>query len=193
MSRFIELIDAANAGEPGAVDDLFDLVYHELRRLATRQMGGEPAGHTLQPTALVHEAYLRLVRPATSGLAPAPTLPWSGRGPFYASAARAMRRILIESARRRRAERRGGGRARERLDPEHLASPALAEEVLALHDALTELAAIEPGVAELVELRFFGGLTLKESAEILGIAPRTADAHWAYARAWLQAEMAGGA
>lgn len=189
MSRFIELIEAADAGEARALAELFDLVYDELKRLAIRQMAREPAGHTLQPTALVHEAFLRLVGSSSDGRAlPGPC---RARGPFYAAAARAMRRILIESARRRKAGRRGGGRLRSPIDPDRIAAPAPDDEILALHEALDDLAAIEPALAELVELRFFGGLTLRESAEVLGIAPRTADARWAYARAWLLAEMAG--
>ena len=163
-------------------DELFRLVYDDLRALADRYLAGERAGHTLQPTALVHEAYVRLVgTPARAG----------GRRPFFAAAARAMRHILVESARRKKCDKRGGGRAREALDPDRVALPEPAAHLLALHDALEAFAAVEPVAAELVTLRYFGGLTLQEAAEVLDISPRTADTYWAYARAWLLTALDG--
>src|SRR5205823_9897227 len=138
-------------------------------------------GQTLDATALVHEAYLRLVGPA----APA----FAGRRHFFAAAAEAMRRILIDRARRKRAAKRGGGLRREDLDPDRLAAPEADEDLLALDEALRGLEAAEPAVAELVKLRYFGGLTVAQAAEALGVSPRTADAWWAYARAWLLAAL----
>ncbi|MDY3559754.1 ECF-type sigma factor [Gemmata sp. JC673] len=190
MPVFTELLAAANGGNARAVEDLFCLVYDDLKRLAARALANETVGHTLQPTALVHEAYLRLLgdRPVGAG---ALDLPGDSRGHFFTAASTAMRRILIESARRKRRAKRGGGRQRVPLDPDQIAEPERADELIALDEALTVLTAAEPKVGELVQLRYFGGLTLKEAAAVLGIAPRTADAYWAYARAWLLTEMAG--
>jgi RNA polymerase sigma factor (TIGR02999 family) len=170
------------AGVRQAAADLLPLVYAELRALAAAQLDRESPGQTLQPTALVHEAYLRL-----AGSDDAPR--WGSRAQFLAAAARAMRHILVDAARRKTRGKRGGGRTREPLDPDRIAEPEVADELLDLHDALAALAAERPAIAQLVELRYFGGLTLKEAAEVLDIAPRTADAHWAYARAWLLAEL----
>ncbi|MDY3551877.1 ECF-type sigma factor [Gemmata sp. JC717] len=190
MPVFTELLAAANGGNARAVEDLFCLVYDDLKRLAARALANETVGHTLQPTALVHEAYLRLLgdRPVGAG---ALDLPGDSRGHFFTAASTAMRRILIESARRKRRAKRGAGRQRVPLDPDQIAEPERADELIALDEALTVLTAAEPKVGELVQLRYFGGLTLKEAAAVLGIAPRTADAYWAYARAWLLTEMAG--
>lgn len=182
MADVSRLLDAAAAGDRQAAADLLPLVYTELRALAARQLALEAPGQTLQPTALVHEAYLRLV-----GSDDPPR--WTGRAQFLAAAAQAMRHILIDAARRKKRDKRGGGRIREPLDPDQVAEPEVADELIALHDALTALATVQPTLARLVELRYFGGLTLKETAEVLGIAPRTADAHWAYARAWLLDQM----
>ncbi|AWM36407.1 RNA polymerase sigma factor SigL [Gemmata obscuriglobus] len=189
MPVFTELLAAANGGNARAVEDLFCLVYDDLKRLAARALANETVGHTLQPTALVHEAYLRLLgdRPVGAG---ALDLPGDSRGRFFTAASTAMRRILIESARRKKRAKRGGGRQRVPLDPDQIAEPERADELIALDEALTALTAAEPKVGELVQLRYFGGLTLKEAAAVLGIAPRTADAYWAYARAWLLTEMA---
>jgi RNA polymerase sigma factor (TIGR02999 family) len=164
----------------GMADDLLPVVYAELRRLAARQLAGEPAGQTLQPTALVHEAYLRL--------ASAPP----DRGAFLAAAATAMRRILIDRARARKAAKRGGGRGRADIDPDQVAAPERSEQLLALDEALTRLAAEDPRKARLVELRYFVGLTLDESAAALGVSPATADRDWSFARAWLHRELADG-
>jgi len=178
MSDVTRLLDAAAAGEPHAAAELLPLVYEELRKLAAARMAAEPTGQTLSPTALVHEAYLRLV-----GLDPGQ--PWNSRGHFYGAAAEAMRRILINRARDKGRLKRGGGRRRVALD--HLTDPAAAddEDLLDLDDALTRLAAAYPDAAELVKLRFFAGLTLDDAAAALGMARRTADRQWAFARAWL--------
>jgi RNA polymerase sigma factor (TIGR02999 family) len=184
MSDVTRLLDAAAAGDPHAGERLLPLVYDELRRLAAQRLAHEKPGHTLQPTALVHEAYLRLVGgDADEG--------WSGRGHFFGAAAEAMRRILIESARRRRAEKHGGGRARLDLDSDLLATAEPREDLLALDEALNKLAAINQPAANLVQMRYFTGLTLPDAAEALGMAPRTAGRLWAYARAWLRREVEG--
>jgi RNA polymerase sigma factor (TIGR02999 family) len=178
MPDITRLLDAAAAGDPAAAAELLPLVYDELRRLAAAKLANEKPGQTLDATALVHEAYLRLVGAnAPDG--------WNGRGHFFAAAAEAMRRILINRARDKgRLKRHAGGR---RVDLEHLSDPASApvEDLLDLNDALDRLAAVHPQCAELVKLRFFAGLTLCEAAAALGLAPRTADRQWAFARAWL--------
>jgi RNA polymerase sigma factor (TIGR02999 family) len=181
MSEITRLIDYAVDGDRQAAAELLPLVYHELRRLAAARMAGEAPDHTLDATALVHEAYLRLVGDQS----------FEGRGHFFAAAAKAMRRILVDHARRRTAAKRGAGR-RVSLDLDGVESTAADDDILAVHDALDRLAAIDPSVAELVNLRYFGGRTLREAAEDLGIAPRTADAWWAYARAWLAADVLRG-
>ncbi len=186
MARFTDLLDAAGTGDRQAAADLFAIVYDDLRQLAGQHLAHESPGHTLQPTALVHEVYLRLLGvPAHAQN----ELPWKNRRYFFAAAAEAMRRILIESARKKKRHKHGGGQKRVPLEPDQIAEPEIADELLALDEALTKLANVEPQIAELVNLRYFGGLTLKESAEALEMAPRTADAHWAYARAWILAEL----
>ena len=181
MSRgeVTRVLKAAAQGDSVAAESLLPLVYDELRRLAAQRLAGEAPGQTLQATALVHEAYLRLV---DSGVRPPPH--WDGRGHFFAAAAEAMRRILIESARRRLSLKRGGGRARDQ-DVSHLVTPEQPEAILALDEALDRLAAGNPEAAELVKLRYFAGFTNAEAAALLGISPRKADQVWAYARAWL--------
>ena len=178
MPDVTRLLDAAAAGDRRAAADLLPLVYDELRTLAAAKMTAENPGHTLDATALVHEAYLRLVGDQH----------FDGRGHFFAAAAEAMRRILVDHARRRMAVKRGAGR-RVTVDLDRLPGIDPDDDTLAVHDALDRLAAIEPRVANLVTLRHFGGLTVPEAAEALGIAPRTADAWWAYARAWLAADL----
>jgi RNA polymerase sigma factor (TIGR02999 family) len=182
MADVTQLLDAAAAGDPKAAGELLPLVYDELRKLAAARMAAERSDHTLQPTALVHEAYLRLVG---TGGRPG----WDGRGHFFAAAAEAMRRILVEAARRKRRDRHGGGR--RRLGEEFLdaAVPETPDELLALDDALGRLAAADPAAARLVTLRYFSGLTVPQAAELMGISPRTADRLWAYARAFLHAEI----
>lgn len=172
------LLGRAQQGEAQAAEDLLPLVYDELRRLAAQKMAQEAAGHTLQPTALVHEAWLRLAGKGGQQ--------WNSRGHFMAAAAEAMRRILIESARRKQAKCRGERPDREELLEEHWVLERPADEVLAVHEALDALARQDPQAAEVVQLRYFVGLTLPEAAEVLGIAPRTADRLWAYARTWLK-------
>jgi RNA polymerase sigma factor (TIGR02999 family) len=184
MSDITRLLDAAAAGDPHAAGQLLPLVYDELRRLAAQRLAHERPGQTLQPTALVHEAYLRLVGGGDEEN-------WNSRGHFFAAAAEAMRRILVESARRRRATKHGGGRTREELDADHVAAAEPREDLLALDEALNKLAATNLPAAELVQLRYFAGLTLPDAAEALGIAPRTAGRLWSYARAWLRREVEG--
>jgi RNA polymerase sigma factor (TIGR02999 family) len=170
--------------EPKPARELLPLVYDELRRLAAQRMAREAPGQTLQATALVHEAYLRLVGGD-------PDRPWDGRGHFFAAAAEAMRRILVESARRRGRLKRGGHRGRIDLDAAQPAAPETDDDLLALDEALEKLAAKDPVKAQLVQLRVFAGLTLAQAAEILGLSTSTADRYWAYARAWLRVEIAG--
>jgi RNA polymerase sigma factor (TIGR02999 family) len=178
MPDVTQLLDAAATGDRQAAGELLPLVYAELRHLAAARLAAEPFGQTLQPTALVHEAYLRLVGRGDEHR-------WDGRGHFFAAAAEAMRRILIESARRKRGPERGGDYTRHDLDPDQPAPPGPSPRLLALDEALDRLAAIEPRAADVVKLRYFAGLTVAEAASALGISPRTADADWAYARAWL--------
>ena len=184
MSDVTRLLDAAAAGDRRAAADLLPLVYDELRKLAAFRMAGEAAGQTLAPTALVHEAYLRLVGRADEAR-------WDGRGHFFAAAAEAMRRILVDAARRKKAARHGGGQLRAGVQPDEFAAPEIREDLVALDEALDRLAAEDPVKAELIKLRYFAGLTLPESADVLGISERTAGRHWAYARAWLRRELEG--
>jgi RNA polymerase sigma factor (TIGR02999 family) len=169
-------------GDTKAAEQLLPLVYDELRKLAAQKLAQEKPGQTLQATALVHEAYVRLVDQET-----APR--WDSRGHFFAAAAEAMRRILVENARRKRGLKYGGDRRRQALDPDCIAAPEAADDLLSLDEALTELAATEPQVAELVKLRYFAGLTIPQAAAQLQISPRTADAWWSYAKAWFQAAL----
>jgi len=189
MTDLTRILSAIEQGDPHAAEQLLPLVYEELRRLAAQRLAGEGPGHTLQPTALVHEAYLKLVGPN-------PQQPWNGRVHFFAAAAEAMRRILIDHARRKRRTRRGGGMKRVELedmdDIELLAESGDGDELLALDVALAQLAAADPRRAELVKLRYFAGLTLEQTAELLGISRATADRHWAFARAWLYDAMTRG-
>jgi RNA polymerase sigma factor (TIGR02999 family) len=182
MSDVTQILNAIEQGDPRAAAQLLPLVYDELRKLAAQRLAQEKPGQTLQATALVHEAYLRLVdldQPQH----------WNGRGHFFAAAAEAMRRILVENARRKRSQKRGGQLARQPLDPARIAAPAAPEDLLALDEALTRLAQSEAQVARLVQLRAFAGLTVAQAAQVLGVSPRTADSWWAYARAWLLAEL----
>jgi RNA polymerase sigma factor (TIGR02999 family) len=178
MTDVTRLIDAATAGDRQAAADLLPLVYDELRKLAAARMSVESPEHTLQPTALVHEAYIRLVGRGDGQC-------WDGRGHFFAAAAEAMRRILIESARRKHGPERGGDFTRHDLDPDQPGPTGISPRLLALDEALDRLASIEPRAAEVVKLRYFAGLSVAEAASVLGISPRTADSDWAYARAWL--------
>lgn len=182
MSDLTRILTAIEAGDPHAAQQLLPLVYDELRRLAAQKLGNEKPGHTLDATGLVHEAYLRLVGDDQPRV-------YRDRRHFFAAAATAMRRILIDQARRKQTEKRGGGRLRQQLH--ELAAPHPDDELLALNEALDQLAAEDPLKARLVELRYFAGLTGDQAADVLGIAPSTADRHWAYARAWLQTAVRG--
>jgi RNA polymerase sigma factor (TIGR02999 family) len=184
MTDVTRILSAIERGDSRAADQLFPLVYDELRRMAAHRLARERPGQTLQATALVNEAYLRLVGPEGDWR-------WDSRGHFFAAAAEAMRRILVENARRKGRAKHGGGRRREHADLDALGDDATPHELLALHEALEAFARHDPLKAKLVELRFFGGLTLEESAACLGISLSTAARAWRYARAWLYAAMDG--
>jgi RNA polymerase sigma factor (TIGR02999 family) len=191
MNDVTRMLSAMEQGDPAAAEQLLPLVYDELRKLAARKLAGEQPGHTLQATALVHEAYLRLAGPGRESGENLKN--WDHRGHFFAAAATAMRRILIERARQKQRLIHGGGRRREALHPDLVAAPEPDEELLSLDTALVKLAEHDPLKARLVELRYFAGLSGDQAAEILGISPSTADRHWVYARAWLRREVQGGA
>ena len=182
MTPVTRLLEAANRGDKHAAAELLPLVYGELRKVAAARLAHEKPGQTLDATALVHEAYLRLVGEQH----------FDGRGHFFAAAAEAIRRILVEQARRKQAAKHGGQRGREPLDPDRIAAPVPDDELLALHEALDRLAEKHPEKAELVKLRYFAGLTTDQTATALGISPSTADRHWTYARAWLRRAMTPG-
>jgi RNA polymerase sigma factor (TIGR02999 family) len=182
MNEITRILSDLAAGHAQAAGQLLPLVYDELRRLAAAQLAGEKPGQTLDPTALVHEAYLRLVDDPG----------FANRRHFLAAAAEAMRRILVENARRKARIKHGGGRRRQELHPDLVAAPLQDEELLALDAALAKLAEHDPVKARLVELRYFAGLTGDQAAELLDISPSTADRYWVYARAWLRREMDGG-
>jgi RNA polymerase sigma factor (TIGR02999 family) len=179
MSDLTRILDAIQAGEPQAAGKLLPLVYDELRRLAAVQMAREKPGQTLDATALVHEAYLRL----------AGNQQFENRRHFFAAAVEAMRRILVENARRKHRQKRGGSRQRVELDDVALIAPESDTRLLALNEALDRFAKVQPAKAELVKLRWFGGFSLDAAAELLDISPSTGDRWWAYARAWLRAEV----
>ena len=186
MSDVTRILSQIESGDPAAAEQLLPLVYEELRKLAAAKLAHEQPGQTLQATALVHEAYLKLVGSPLQDSVPQ----WNSRGHFFAAAGEAMRRILIMSARRRCAEKRGGGLQRIELDPALLPAADRDERLLALDEALTRLEQQHPEQARLVKLRFFAGLTIAEAAAAMGISDTTADRHWAYARAWIQREVA---
>jgi RNA polymerase sigma factor (TIGR02999 family) len=177
MNDVTQILSDIEQGDLRAADQLFPLVYDALRKLAAGQLADEAPGQTLQATALVHEAYLRLVDTEAQR--------WNSRGHFFAAAAEAMRRILVERARRKNRVKRGGGRVREPLSEAKVMAPEVGEDVLALDEALGQLAAEDAEAAELVKLRFFAGLTSAQAAGALGISPRTADRVWNYARTFL--------
>ncbi len=181
MSEVTRILTALEQGDARSTDELLPIVYHELRRLAAHKMASEPAGHTLQPTALVHEAWLQLVDSKNQS--------WQNRAHFFGAAAEAMRRILIARARRKQTQRRGAGAAHLDVDELEIASPAPDDQLLALNDALDRFATLEPQQAELVKLRYFVGMKIPEAADVLGISEATAKRWWAYARAWLFHEM----
>ena len=183
VNDFTQNLSRIASGDPTAAEQLLPLVYDELRRLAAQRLAQERPGQTLDATALVHEAYLRLLGPAGADL------PWNSRGHFFAAAAEAMRRILVEGARRKGRQKHGGGLQRVELIESDLATTTSDDRLLAIHDALDALAASDPLAAELIKLRFFAGFTLPEAAEILGISRTSAYEQWAYARAWLRCEV----
>jgi RNA polymerase sigma factor (TIGR02999 family) len=182
MSDVTQILSAIEAGDTHAAERLLPLVYDELRNLAAQKLAQEKPGQTLQATALVHEAYLRLVDVPKAQQ-------WNSRGHFFAAAAEAMRRILVEQARRRAAGKRGGHVERQDFDVGELVVPAPDDQVLAVHDALNDFAAVDPDAAALVKLRFFAGMTMAEAAEALGMSVRRAQDVWAYARSWLHRQM----
>ena len=181
MSDVTRILEAVQRGEADAADELLPLVYSELRRMAAYKMSQEQPGHTLQPTALVHEAWLRMVKSGSPQ--------FEGRAHFFAVAAEAMRRILIESARRKHSLKRGGAAQREELHESRLAEVPVSEEMFAVDEALDLLAAKDPAAADLVKLRYFVGMTMEEAATALGIPLRTAERLWTYARAWLRQQI----
>lgn len=181
MSDVTHILDRVQHGDAKASEELLPLVYEELRRLAAHKMANEAAGQTLQPTALVHEAWLKLVKPGPQH--------WNSRGHFFCAAAEAMRRILIDRARMRKRERHGHGLERVDLDQVDVASTADDDTLLRVSEALDKLASEAPEKAELIKLRYFAGLSIEDASSALGISPATAKRHWAFARAWLFAEL----
>jgi RNA polymerase sigma factor (sigma-70 family) len=207
MSDVTRILAHIESGDPAAAEQLLPLVYNELRKLAAARLAQEKAGQTLQATALVHEAYLRLVgKPevrnrqsevggesgASDSYALSPDS-WNSRGHFFAAAAEAMRRILIDQARRKNSQKHGGNRVRQDFEQVEIAAPEPSLDLLALDAALERFGRLDPQKAELVKLRYFAGLTIPQAAAALGISSTIADRHWAYARAWLHAELARGA
>jgi RNA polymerase sigma factor (TIGR02999 family) len=191
MSEVTRFLSAVEQGDAHAAEQLLPLVYDELRRLAAQKLAQEKAGQTLQPTALVHEAYVRLVGNEETAVYGAQR--WDNQGHFFAAAAEAMRRILIDRARQKRAAKRGGGRKRLDIDALDVATEASPEQLLAINEALTKLGRKDPAAAQLVNLRYFAGLTVEEAGKALGISTATAYRHWKYARAWLHSELLGAA
>lgn len=188
MNTVSQILERLEQGDSRAAAELLPLIYDELRRLAAAKLAQENVGQTLQGTALVHEAYLRLVgKDGAEGTAER----WEHRGHFFAAAAEAMRRILVENARRKQRLKRGGDLVRVELEEIPLELPDLKEDLLALDDALTKFAAIDRQAAELIQLRYFSGLPMAEAAAVLHLAPRTAERIWAYARSWLKRELHG--
>jgi RNA polymerase sigma factor (TIGR02999 family) len=183
MSEVTRILFAIEGGDPCAAEQLLPLVYDELRKLAAQKLAQEKPGQTLEATALVHEAYLRLVDAVKAQS-------WNSRGHFFAAAAEAMRRILIDRARRKRSQRQGGVRRRCQLSDEDVVQISLNDEIIDLDEALSKLGSTDPKAAELVKLRVFAGMTIDEVAEVQGTSPRTVKRNWAYARAWLGRELA---
>ena len=185
MADVTQILSQIEQGDPSAAKELLPLIYDELRKLAAARLKDEKPGQTLQATALVHEAYIRLVDQKQAQQ-------WNSRGHFFAAAAEAMRRILIDNARKKLRQKHGGGHQKVDIDPVDLITSAPPDELLAIDDALSALAKVDPQAAELVKLRYYAGLSVAEAAEMIGIARSTAYEHWAYARAWLRREIAGG-
>ncbi len=189
MTEVTRVLAAVEQGDQRAAEQLLPLVYDELRRLAAQRLGRETPGQTLQATALVHEAYIRLVQREHKGSTPS----WNSRGHFFAAAAEAMRRILVERARHKKRIKRGGGQHRQELGDIEMSAAVPTIDLLALDIALGRLERTDARKAQLVKLRFFAGLTLEEAAQALGIARSTADADWTYAKTWLRVEIEGAA
>lgn len=183
MNDVTRILNAIERGDSKAADELLPLVYEELRLLAAQKLSHEPPGQTLQATALVHEAYLRLVGNEPQN--------WTGRGHFFAAAAEAMRRVLVDNARRKQAPKHGGDRQRLPLEAVDVATRATAEEIVALDDALTALAQEDAQAAQIVKLRLFAGLSMDQAAEAIGVSRATAYREWTYARAWLRSQIHG--
>jgi RNA polymerase sigma factor (TIGR02999 family) len=182
MSDVTHLLSAIGQGDPHAAEQLLPLIYEELRQLAAQRLANEKPGQTLQATALVHEAYLRLVDTDKAQS-------WNNRGHFFAAAAESMRRILVDQARRKLSLRRGGNLQRQRIEDLEIEAPEPSLDLLAVHEALERFQDVDPAAAQIVMLRYFAGLTIPQAAEALGISTSTADRYWAYARAWLHAEL----
>ena len=185
MSEVTHILSAIEQGDPSAAEQLLPLVYDELRKLAASRLANEKPGQTLEATALVHEAYLRLVDAGTAQQ-------WNSRGHFFAAAAEAMRRILVDQARRKLSLRRGGNLQRQPIEDQEIQAPEPAVDLLAVHEALERFQGVDATAAELVKLRYFAGLTIPQAAEALGISTSTADRTWAYARAWLHTALKQG-
>jgi RNA polymerase sigma factor (TIGR02999 family) len=181
MNEVTQILSAIEEGDTRAAEQLLPLVYDALRQLAAAKLAHEAPGQTLEATALVHEAYLKLVETSAQQ--------WNSRGHFFAAAAEAMRRILVDRARKKQSLKHGGGQERQPLDEANVMAPELGQDIVALHEALEQLAARDAEAAELVKLRFFAGLTSAQAADALGISPRTADRAWTYARVFLLAEL----
>ncbi len=190
MSDVTRILSQIESGDPSAAEKLLPLVYDELRKLAAAKLAMEKPGQTLQATALVHEAFLRLVK-SPKEQSGQKEQQWDGRGHFFAAAAEAMRRILVESARSKKRQKRGGELKRRELDEVAVVVPEIHEDLVALDGALDRLKAVDRQAVELVHLRYFAGLSVADAAEMMGISPRTADRVWAFARAWLHREIAG--
>ncbi len=184
MTDVTRILNAIEQGDPKATEELLPLVYDELRLLAAQKLAKEPSGQTLQATALVHEAYIRLIGTEVRN--------WDRRGHFFAAAAEAMRRILVENARRKKSYKHGGKQQRIGFDDTDFAIEEPSDDLIALDEALTRLSEMDPAVADLVKLRYFAGLTIEQVAQFQGIARRTAVDHWAFARAWLRREISKG-
>ena len=182
MNDVTKILSQIDAGDPAAADKLLPMVYAELRALAAQKLAREPPGQTLQATGLVHEAYIRIVGDGVQG--------WNSRGHFFGAAAEAMRRILVEKARRQKSAKHGGDLARQDIEAAEVVAPGIPDDLIALDDALDELSREDSACAELVKLRYFTGLTNKQTAEILDISPRKAGYMWAFARSWLRRRIA---
>jgi RNA polymerase sigma factor (TIGR02999 family) len=189
MNEVTRVLSAIEQGDPQATEQLLPLVYDELRKLAAQKLAQEKPGQTLDATALVHEVYLRLVVPARGAGQPSGEKHWNSSGHFFTAAAEGMRRILIDQARHKQSQRRGGGRRQEDIEHHEIAAAEPSLDVLALNEALERFEKVDPLKANLVKLRYFAGLTIPQAADALGISPTTADRYWAYARAWLHAEL----